>query len=213
MNPNADEPVLPDDHSDVSDDELFSSAMEDVAPIAKGRQQNLDVPRKSTGTYQHRRDAALGLENDKAEENFLTLAEVPMVQPLEYLEWKKDGVQRAVFDKLRRGGYAIEDRLDLHRKTVKQARDLVYLFVKRALARGQRCLLLSPGKGAFSDTPARLKSYVAAWLRAHPEIIAYCSAQRQHGGVGAVYVLVRKSDSSRELNREQHGGKSDWTGV
>ena len=133
-----------------------------------------------------------------------------LCQPLESLEWRKDGVQRGVFDKLRRGGYPIEASLDLHRKTVKEARLLVYSFVNQAVAYNNRCILFSPGKGEFSKTPGRLKSYVAHWLIEHPETIAYCSAQRHHGGVGSVYALVRKSASSRELNREQHGQKSDY---
>ncbi len=190
---------------------LFSAAMEDVAPIAKGRRQMRQNQHEVTQTHLQRRDAALGLNEGKEDPNFLTLGEVPGVAPLEYLEWKKDGVQRAVFDKLRRGGYGVEEHLDLHRKTVKEARELVYVFIRRSMARGLRSLLISPGKGTFSETPGRLKSYVAAWLQQHPEVIAYCSAQRQHGGVGAVYVLIRKSDSSRELNREQHGFKSDYS--
>ena len=66
-----------------------------------------------------------------------------------------------------------------------------------------------PRKGELSRTPGRLKSYLAAWLEEHEQVIAFCSALRQHGGVGAVYVLVKKSVTSKEHNREQHGQKSD----
>jgi hypothetical protein len=41
-------------------------------------------------------------------------------------------------------------------------------------------------------------------------VIAYCSAQRQRGGVGSVYVLVKKSAASKETNRETYGQKSDF---
>ena len=40
-------------------------------------------------------------------------------------------------------------------------------------------------------------------------VIAYCSAQRQRGGVGSVYLLVKKSAVSKETNREIYGQKSD----
>ena len=187
----------------------FRAAMQDVAPLDKGRQVARGGPAEVTQAHLQRRDAAMGVGKDLIDPNFLTLGEVRPVEPLQFLEWKKDGVQNAVFDKLRRGGYAVEGSLDLHRKTVKEARELVYRFVKQAGARDWRSLLISPGKGQLSATPGRLKSYVAHRLEERPEVIAFCSAQPQHGGVGSVYVLVRKSSASRELNREQHGLKSD----
>jgi DNA-nicking Smr family endonuclease len=192
------------------DDELFSSAMQDVQPLKKGRAQALSQPRDEVSiAEQHRRDAAVGVKVERLDANTLTLSEVPARQPLEVLEWKKVGVQRAVFSKLRKGGYKIESSLDLHGKTVKEARELVFGFVKQASARNWRSLLIAHGKGELSKTPGRLKSYLAAWLEQHEEVIAFCSAERRHGGVGAVYVLVRKSQESKELNREEHGLKSD----
>ena len=198
-----------DDQHDQDEDTLFAAAMQDVEPLSKGRPQQLKTAREVTEAHLARRDAALGINDNSVDPNFLTLGEVPARQPLEYLEWKKDGVQRAVFGRLRRGGYDIEASLDLHRKTVKEARDLVFNFLKAASAKGQRNLLIAPGKGEISKTPGRLKSYLAFWLEQHPEVIAFCSAQRKHGGVGAVCVMVRKSAASKELNREQHGLKSD----
>lgn len=192
------------------EDDLFAQEMGDVAPIVKGRRvEHKTVPAETAATQQQRRDAAVGLTREKLDANFLSTAEVPLKEPLEYLEWKKNGVQRGVFANLRVGKYPIQASLDLHRKTVKEARDLVYRFLRLASARDQRHLLIAPGKGEFSDTPARLKSYLAYWLEEHPEVIAFSSAQPRHGGVGAVYVLVRKSLSSKELNRERHGQKSD----
>lgn len=192
------------------DDEDFLEAMQDVKPLAKGREQTLKQVRDGiTIAEKHRRDAAVGLKQERVDENQLTLGEVPQRGPLEYLEWKKDGVQNAVFEKLRKGGYPIEQRLDLHRKTVKEAHKEVFGFLKQASARNWRSLLIAHGKGELSRMPARLKSYVAVWLEQHDEVIAFCSAQKRHGGVGAVYVLVRKSQESKELNREEHGLKSD----
>lgn len=197
---------------DQDEDDLFAEAMQDVEPLpspAKSRQQARKHPPDVTSAQQQRRDAAMGLHHDGVDPNFLTLGEVPSRGPLEFLEWKKVGVQNAVFSKLRRGGYTIQSSLDLHRKTVKEARQLVFKFLNEASAKDWRNLQMSPGKGELSKTPGRLKSYLAHWLEEHPEVIAFCSAKRQHGGVGAVYVLVRKSPKSSELNRERHGLKSD----
>ena len=197
------------DTADYATDD-FSAAMQDVAPISKGKRQLLKSKVEVTPAQLQRRDAALGLGTDLVDPNFLTLAEVKQREPLEYLEWRKDGVQKAVFDKLRRGGYAIEDSLDLHRKTVKEARSLLFNFINKCIARDLRCISVSPGKGEFSTTPARLKSYTAAWLEEHPQVIAFCSAQRHQGGVGSVYVLIKKSPQSREITRQQFGGKDEY---
>jgi len=197
------------DQQDVDEQALFAEAMQDVAPLAKGGRPDRRSAHEITQAHLQRRDAALGLHDDKIDPNFLTLGEVPRREPLEYLEWKKVGVQNAVFNRLRRGGYPLEASLDLHRKTVKEARQMVFNFLAVASAKGQRSVLIAPGKGTYSQTPGRLKSYLAYWLEEHPEVIAFCSAERNRGGVGAVYVLVRKSPESKELNREQHGQKSD----
>jgi len=197
-----------DDNAD-DDNDLFAQAMSDVARIEKGRVQTLKPEPQVTPAQLQRRESALGLNNDLADPNFLTLAEVEPVDPHAVLEWKQVGVQNAVFDRLRRGGYEHQAQLDLHRKTVKEARALVFNFLRLAQEKDWRNLLISPGKGELSKTPGRLKSYVNHWLQHHPEVIAFSSATRRHGGVGALYVMVRKSPASREITREQHGFKSD----
>jgi DNA-nicking Smr family endonuclease len=192
------------DEEDLSDEDLFMRAMRDVAPVDKGRRQVQKAETAPTPGQRQRREDAEGAHRDVIDPNFLTLGEVEQVEPLAQIAWKKDGVQHAVFRKLQSGGYPIEAALDLHRKTVKEARVLVFNFIASMGARDQRSGLISPGKGEFSSTPGRLKSYTSHWLCEHPEVIAYCSAQKHHGGVGSVYLLVRKSQTSSELNREAH---------
>ena len=189
---------------DPGEVQLFSEAMADVAPLdAKAKQSLRKSEALSPEAKQRQRDAALGVNNNRDDENFLSQGEVPSVHPLEFVEWKQDGVQNAVFSKLRRAGYVVEFELDLHHKTVKEARTLVFNLLAKATAKSWRCVLISHGKGEQSATPGRLKSYVTHWLKRHPQIIAYCSAQRFHGGVGSVYVLIKKSPASKALNKEQ----------
>jgi DNA-nicking Smr family endonuclease len=178
----------------------FASAMKDVEPLSKGK-QTLKPPEPKTADEQH--------VLRKAESNFLTLGEVKLRDPLEVLEWRQDGIQLAVFNKLRKGGYDIARELDLHQRTVKEARGDIYQLINKAHKNNWRCVLISHGKGLRSATPARLKSYVAHWLTQHPLVLAYCSAQRNRGGVGSAYVLIKKSAQSREENRERFGQKSD----
>lgn len=199
------------EHSDGSEDD-FARAMADVAPLKKGQRQ-VDTGARAAPVSQiakdNRQAAALGL-TDQADPNPLTLGEVPAVAPQAVLEWKKDGVQQAVFAKLRAGQYAIDAQLDLHGLTVKEARTAVYQFIVQAIARDQRTLLIAHGRGEKSATPARLKSYLASWLLALPEVIALHSALPRQGGTGAVYVMLKKSKRKKEETRELHGQKADF---
>lgn len=202
-------------------DDDFRSAMRDVEPLADKqqkkaqlREQQLDaakeMPRALSVSQLERRYAALGLSRDPAvDPNPLTLAEVPQVEPREVLEWKKDGVQREVFQRLKTGRYPIEGSLDLHRLSVKEARSAVHKFFRLADAKRWRTVLIAHGRGEQSATPARLKSYVVHWLRQMPQVIAYSSADRRHGGTGAVLVLLKKSLEAKEDARERFGLKSD----
>ncbi|MEQ8482750.1 MAG: DNA endonuclease SmrA [Pseudomonadales bacterium] len=193
---------------DTGDD--FREAMSDVVPLAQTRVAPEPEPPEVSPAQRLRRDAAEGKRPtaEALDPNPLTLGEVPLVQPRDTLAWKKDGVQHEVFKKLRGGQYRIDGRLDLHRHTVREARQALYDFLQQAQRKGWRTLLISHGRGERSPTPARVKSYVAHWLSELPEVIAYHSAARQHGGTGSVYVMIRKSEEARELARERHGLKS-----
>jgi DNA-nicking Smr family endonuclease len=191
------------------DEDLFAEQMQDVTPLVTPRTDTRPNWQGASESQLQRRRAAEQFPEDEQSKNFLTLSEVPLRQPLEALEWKQNGVQHAVFSKLRRGGYALEYELDLHQKTVKEAQQAVFSLFQHMRAKNWRCVLISHGKGERSSTPGRLKSFVAQWLIDHPDVIAYCSAQRMHGGVGSVYVLVKKSAAGKAANRERYGLKGD----
>ncbi len=125
--------------------------------------------------------------------NFLTDGEVPPVTPEDCLCFKMSGVQPNVFKKLKQGKYTYDYHLDLHRKTVAEARSEVYQLIKNSIDRGYRCLLITHGKGAQSNPPARIKSYVNHWLQQVENVIAFHSAIPKHGGTGSVYVLLKKT--------------------
>ena len=191
------------------DKDLFAAQMQDVKPLVNPRTDTRKSWQGASAEQLQRRRAAEAFAEDVSEQNFLTLSEVEARQPLEMLEWKQDGVQHAVFSKLRRGGYALEYELDLHQKTVKEAQQAVFKLFQQVRVKNWRCVLISHGKGERSATPGRLKSYVARWLIDHPDVIAYCPAQRNHGGVGSVYVLIRKSAAGKAANRERFGLKGE----
>lgn len=182
------------------DEKAFRQAMADVVPKSPRKKATDSIAGSNlepTLTQVQRRLNAEQSSTSLVDPNYLTLGQVKSLDPLETLSWKKDGVQIGVFRKLRTGGYEVEAELDLHGKTVKEARADVYAFLEHASRKGWRMLLIAHGKGEKSDTPARLKSYVAHWLVEAPEVIAFHSAVPSQGGVGAVYCMLRKNKAIR----------------
>ncbi|NVK21285.1 MAG: DNA endonuclease SmrA [Kangiellaceae bacterium] len=185
----------------ADDFDLFKKELGGVKPLANDKvtlHQSNEAP---SIAQQARKEAALG-RKPKVDPNPLTTDFVDMVQPDDWLEYKNDGVQEGVYKKLRLGKYDIEARIDLHRRTVKEARDDVYYFIQGCMKRDKRLVLITHGKGERSEPKAVLKSYVNHWLQQLTDVIAFHSAQKQHGGVGSVYVLLKKSDMAKQLNRE-----------
>lgn len=183
------------------EDDLFAAEMADVVRLpADGRATPVEVARQPTPAQLARQRAATATDGDP---NPLTLGEVRPVAPFDLLSWKRDGVQEGVFRKLRLGRYSMDATLDLHRRTVREARDDVWKFVEDGIRHNLRTVLISHGRGDRSETPGRIKSYVGHWLTELEGVLAFHSAQRHHGGYGAVYVLLRKSAERRNDNRER----------
>jgi DNA-nicking Smr family endonuclease len=189
------------------DDELFRAAMVDVERLKAAAKPPKPRGEPTLGQIA-RRESAASERREAVDPNYLTLGDVTLLAPHDLVSWKKDGVQEGVFKKLRLGKYPVDGHLDLHRKTVKEARVALFDFANMALAKGWRCVLINHGRGERSPTPARVKSYTIAWLSQIPEVLAYHHPERRLGGAGAVYVLLRKSAAQREENRERHGQKS-----
>ena len=193
-----------------SDSETFMGAMGalgDVKPLAQERKSApLNKDHKDTLNLRARREAATA--QTARELNPLGGEFVEPVDPRDPIEFKRDGVQNGVYRNLRLGKYAVDARLDLHNHTVEMARSTLYQFVKDCLEADVRCALVTHGKGEGRKQPAVLKSCLNAWLPQLPEVLAFHSAQKQHGGLGATYILLRKSERKRQQNLEQHQRRS-----
>ena len=90
----------------------------------------------------------------------------------------------------------VSAHLDLHGKTRTEARALVEQFIGTARTDGKRCVLIVHGRGLHSkDHIPVLKEALALWLtrgRISRSVLAFCTARPCDGGLGAVYVLLRK---------------------
>ncbi|MCA9668952.1 MAG: Smr/MutS family protein [Myxococcales bacterium] len=114
----------------------------------------------------------------------------------EHIEGIAHGVDRRLLRKLRRGDYSWRRHLDLHGLTRKEAKPEVAAFLDKARADGQRCVLVVHGRGLNSkDRIPVLKEALAVWLtrgRIGQLVLAFSSARPSDGGLGAVYVLLRR---------------------
>ncbi len=184
----------------MQDDDWFAKEMGDVKPLKTEKRVAIRREDISALAAKARREAAQ--REDVADNNPLSDAEVPLLDAHYILEWQGPGVQHGVFRKLKQGAYEPEARLDLHRMTVERARQEVFSFISEAQALSLRSLIIVHGKGFSSRAEgAVLKSYLNVWLPQLGTVIAYCSAQPRHGGVGAVYVLLKKSEEKKQENR------------
>ncbi len=187
----------------TDDDDLFLKEMEGVRKISVTEREALVKDDPASANTAERRRAAL--ENKPTTDpNNLRSSEVPRVGPHDVLGFKRPGIQDGVFRKLRLGKYETEARLDLHRRTVEEARREVYRFVRDCIEADIRSVIVMPGKGdRNTKDPAVLKSYLAFWLEEMETVQAYHTAQPHHGGAGAFYVLLKKSDRKKQLAREK----------
>ncbi len=183
-----------------ADLDLWRRAMRDVAPLAERPPQPLDAaaepaeleppPRSKIPSKAPRsRNAAIAAPSDLA----------PIEGP------RAPGLDRSSAERLKRGRYPIEARLDLHGLTQDEAHRALISFVAGAAARSLRCILIITGKGlrrlAAAEEEGRggdlgiLRNAVPRWLNEAPtraHILAFATAQPRDGGSGALYVLLRR---------------------
>ncbi|WP_425231118.1 Smr/MutS family protein [Sphingomonas sp.] len=102
--------------------------------------------------------------------------------------------------RLGRGLAQPDSSLDLHGHTLASAHALLDQGLDRALARGDRLLLLVTGKPPRpeSERPharGAIRAAVADWLAASrfaDRIAAVRNAHPRHGGAGALYIVLRR---------------------
>ena len=186
------------------DFELFRKELADVVPLDYVPRLLPKTRNPSSPGQAYRREVAQ--RNEAFDANQLPTAFVEYVHPETCLSFRRGGIQNGVYRKLQQGGYVIEAVLDLHGFTVEQARTELFRFISDCLHHDVRSALISHGKGRGNkEKRPLLKSYLARWLPLFPEIMAFHSAQAFHGGTGAVYILLRKSEKQKQITREKLG--------
>ncbi|MGH6983913.1 MAG: Smr/MutS family protein [Stellaceae bacterium] len=117
-------------------------------------------------------------------------------------DWRRDdtkgsappgAIDRRTLTRIKRGELAIDTRLDLHGLTQEAAHRALARFIATSAADGARLALVITGKGRGGE--GVLRAAVPRWL-AEPamraRILAVTPAAANHGGGGALYLLLRR---------------------
>ena len=115
-------------------------------------------------------------------------------------------LERRLKKQLARGRSAIDQSIDLHGMTQAEAHQALRGFLLYAQAQGDRLVLVVTGKGAPKtrglessgfEEPGVLRRIVPHWLHAadlRAIVLGFEEAARTHGGSGALYVRLRRSE-------------------
>jgi len=179
---------------ELSDEQLLSVAMRDVTPLPGRRIETTPkielVNKKDTA-----KNVDFGNLPDKRSK---TKKLQPNISLGDLTVLDKRTAQR-----MKRGKMKIDAELDLHGLYQDAAYRALKEFLSNAWNSKKRCLLVITGKGLHHGTSAThprgvLQKMVPCWLNEEPsrsQILAFSYATRSDGGVGALYVLLKRQRS------------------
>jgi DNA-nicking Smr family endonuclease len=178
---------------EYTDKELFESAMDGV--------QEIEIFRELSCAHRPRRTAQTAHKADPEQEALTILSDIAGGhQPLhlpdtqEYVEWTNPEYHEHIIPKLHGGYFAVQAFIDLHGCTVSEAEEELETFFQESFRQGFRCVKIIHGRGLRSVKGPRIKDAVIRRLSGHfrKDIIAFATARQCDGGLGALYVLLRK---------------------
>ena len=100
--------------------------------------------------------------------------------------------------KLERGLIRPEKKLDLHGKTLSEAKKSLSQFIKFSINNNIRCILVITGKKkTLNGSSGIIRKNLPSWLKENElfnYILFHCYATKKDGDDGARYILLRKKD-------------------
>lgn len=190
-------------HQD-NDLDYFLKEMRGVVPLKQAPKVDLQPGKAADAeSLETRRNAAQAAV--KKDNNFLSDEFVELLGPFDPIEYKKDGIQDGVYKRLKQGRYPVDAALNLYKKPVEVCRKEVFDFIEDCYKNDIRVALITVGKGSTpTSLPYVVKSYLARWIPEFPQVIAAHSADKAHGGLTGVYIMLKKSERQKAINRDRH---------
>ncbi len=179
---------------------LFAKAMSEVQPLKSNRHWRPPLKKSKRPSSQNDDEKYVC---DALQQLVRSGTGYCVADTSEYMEAASPGIGREVLRRLHRGRYAIQAHIDLHGLRSKDAEDALQNFIRGAILKGLRAIMVIHGRGLSSPKAPVLKKLVYTWLTRGPFrkwVIALASARPCDGGAGATYVLLRKRPAT---NRER----------
>lgn len=185
-------PVKPEQRS-PTEDELFQDAMTDVQVIEEF--QVLPCA-KRTG-----RPAPVRENRDPDDDAVTILRQIAegsvpinLSDTQEYVEWTDPAARGGIAGMLHAGQFSVQGFLDLHGFFGDEVNEELDRFLSEASRKGWRCVKIIHGRGLRSLKGPVLKDAVVRRLlgRYRKQVVSFVSARQCDGGLGAVYVLLRR---------------------
>ncbi len=175
-------------HADKTDEQLFREAMADVKEIREYRNIPFCRPRSYKPPVLRGDNIAEALRQIVTGKKRIRLSDTG-----EYIEWTSPIIKRDMAERLHRGDFSVQDFIDLHGMTVKEAEEALSLFFKNAMTRGLFCVKVIHGRGLKSPKGPALKEALKKWLQGpfRKWVLAYASAKDCDGGLGATYIILK----------------------
>jgi DNA-nicking Smr family endonuclease len=181
--------------------ELFKEAMADVTPLTFGCHWQLPKQRLTFQCFQDDEERQTVEALNRLIENGQGFV---VADTAEYMQATAPGVASEIARQLHAGRYSVQDHVDLHGLTVREADQVLHAFIKRAISEGKRAVLVVHGRGLTSPRKPVLKHKVYLWLTRGPlrkHVIALTSARSCDGGAGATYVLLRRTPMTKRMRK------------
>jgi DNA-nicking Smr family endonuclease len=184
----------PEPRQPLSDDDLWALATEGAAPLAD-RSARIKPDPEPIAVASGPLDPELAAY-DELRALVSGAAPFDIADSDEFIEGAARGLDHHVLRRLRRGEFAVQAHVDLHGLTREEARGELESFLSRARQGGKRCVLVVHGRGLHSkDQMPVLKDALKRWMntaRFADHVLAFATARPHDGGLGAVYVLLRR---------------------
>ena len=190
-------PAAPPDRASDDDRALWRHVTRDTRPLAKRpKAPKREAPAQPEPAPSQR----LAAEPALAKTATPAQPPAPPAKPPALEKGAVVGVDKRTAGRLKRGKLPVEGRLDLHGLSQSEAERALAAFLARSQARGHRCVLVITGKGGERrredlERTGVLRRMMPIWLNApanRARILAFDEARAQHGGAGALYVLLKR---------------------
>ena len=186
-------PPPPPEVPPLTEEELFDDAMTDVREIVAFRVLPCAKTSKRTAPARENGDPdedALAILGQIAEGSY----PINLSDTQEYIEWTNPAVNGTIIGKLHAGHFSVQGYVDLHGFTGDEVDEELDRFLIEAFRKDWRCVKIIHGRGLRSVKGPVLKNAVVRRLvgRYRKQVLAFVSARQCDGGLGALYVLLRR---------------------